>query len=86
MFNPLDQTAHPISHEELKKLISHFRINTLDDSQCADIRATLESARSDGKISQYKIHRLLKNLRAAGKINTYDQSAIENAFGDFFGV
>lgn len=85
MFNPLDQELHPISHEELKKLISHFRINTLDDSQCADIRAAVESARSAGKISQYKIHQVLKNLRAAGKINTYDQSAIEGELGDFFG-
>lgn len=85
MFNPLDQELHSISHEELKKLISHFRITTLDDGQCSEIRAAVESARSGGKISQYKIHHILKNLRAAGKINVYDQSAIEDAFGEFFG-
>ena len=85
MFNSSDQTPHPVSREELKKLISHFRINTLDDGQCADVCSALESARSDGKISQYKIHQVLKNLRAAGKINGYDQSAIESELGDFFG-
>ena len=85
MFNPLDQELHPISHDELKRLISHFRITTLDDGQCSEIRAAVESARSDGKISQYKIHHIMKNLRAAGKINNYDQAAIEGAFDEFFG-
>lgn len=85
MFNPLDQELYPISHGEIKKLISHFRITTLDDGQCSEVRAAIESARSGGKISQYKIHHIVKGLRATGKVNVYDQSAIENAFGEFFG-
>lgn len=85
MFNSLDQELHPISREELKKIISHFRVNTLDNGQCGEIRAAIESARNNGKMSQYKIHHILKNLRAAGKINSHDQSAVEDAFGEFFG-
>lgn len=83
MFNPLDQTLHPISHEELKRLISHFHITTLTDAQCVEARAALERARSDGKISQYKIHQVLKKMRLEGKINNFDQSATEEVLGEF---
>lgn len=83
MFNFRDQTPHFLSESQIKQML-YSQASVLDQAQREMLREEISRARTDGKMSSYKLHLILKSLREQNKISRYDQEAVEEAFGEIF--
>lgn len=77
-----DQTSHFISDLQIKEML-YAKASILKQAERELLRDEIARARVDGKLSPYKLHHVLKSLRAQNKISRYDQEAAEEVFEEF---
>lgn len=81
---------HYLSEIEIKKLVSHLTVQSIDSKDEGVIEPALVARRhGDGKISLRQISDTLKQLQNQNKISKYDREGLmrvfENYFNDKFG-
>lgn len=79
------QVQHEITELDIKKMISHERIRSLDHTQVALIEETLLAARGgDGKLSMRQAYEALHQLFNQQKISKLDQKSVIAALDEYF--
>ncbi len=79
------QTRHTITELDIKKMISHEHIRSLDSAQVSLVEETLLAARgSDGKLSMRQAYEAIHALRKKFTISELDEKGVLQALGDFF--
>lgn len=78
-------TEHFLSEKEIKKLVSHLKVQTVNDKDAATIESALIGRRGgDGKISLQQIYETLKHIKQSGEITKYDQAGEMQVFENYF--
>jgi len=76
---------HPITELEIKRLISHEHVMSLDSQNMSEIEPAIIARRhSDGKISLQQIYEVLTQLKNQNKISKQDREGVMGVFENFF--
>ena len=80
------QKEHPVSEYDLKHIITHEHIHTLDEAQVEKVRASILARRQgDGKISLRQIYELLEHMVLKHEISKFDRDGAMRAMEGYFG-
>ena len=83
--NKYDTKECYFSKEEIKRLVSSYKIKSLDSEEESLVEDLVITRRgNDGKISLYQIDEVLKKMMDQNKISKYDRSALMQSFERFF--
>ncbi|MFA6427596.1 MAG: hypothetical protein WCW16_04095 [Candidatus Magasanikbacteria bacterium] len=86
----LSSTEHAVTREDIERLVSRSRINTLEsDNQAHTIREAVAKRRNgDGKISIQQIDEVLRKLENSKdrlvRISEYDRRGVVKVFEEYF--
>lgn len=76
---------HYLTELEIKKLVSHERVISIDQQNANDIEPAIIARRhGDGKISLQQIYEVLLHLKNSGKISREDKDGLMRVFQDHF--
>lgn len=83
--NKYPQTEKPMSELEIKKLVSPYHVNTLEQTE-ADLveQAIVVRRRGDGKISLRQIYETLTQLKNQHKISLQDRDGLMKDFEEYY--
>lgn len=83
--NKLSKVEHYLSKEEIKKLVSEYKIKTLTQNEEDILERSIELRRKgDGKISLWQIDEVLKKLVAQKCISIYDRQHLIKVFVEYY--
>jgi len=75
---------YSLSHEDVRRLVSQTRINSLSQDEVVVVEEAILSHRRDGKISLNRMNEVLGKLVHARKISEIDRQAVMKVFKKYF--
>lgn len=75
---------HSLSHEEVRRLISHTHLPSLSQDQVILVEEAILSQRHEGKISLNKINEVLGKMVHSYQISEIDRHAVMKVFKNYF--
>jgi len=79
------QEEKQLSELEIKKLVSHEHVHSLDGAQAGVVEQAIAARRhGDGKISLRPIYETLTTLKNKNQISKYDRDGLMNVFTAYF--
>jgi ribosomal protein L19E len=83
--NPTSVTQKPLPRQEIRRLVSRTKVQTLTNSEEAIVEKAIEAAKKgNGRISLKKIEETLRSLRLNQKISHHDYDSLMRVFEDYF--
>ncbi len=74
----------PLSHEEVRRLISHTHLPSLSQDQVILVEDAVLSHRHEGRISLNKINEVLGKMVHSYQISEIDRKAVMKVFKNYF--
>ena len=76
---------HQLSEFDIKKLVSHYKVRSLDSTEEGLVEQTIIARRhGDGKISLQQIYEILTQIKNQNKISRVDKDGLMRVFGEYF--
>ncbi len=75
---------HQLSEFDIKKLVSHYKVKSLDSNEEDLVEDTIIARRrGDGKISLQQIYEALTQMKDQNKISRQDRDGVMRVFEEF---
>ncbi|MFH1946623.1 MAG: hypothetical protein ABIJ23_00485 [Candidatus Magasanikbacteria bacterium] len=77
---------HQLSEFDIKKLVSHYKVKSLDSTEEGLVEQTIVARRlGNGKISLQQVYETLTQLKNQNKISRVDRDGVMRVFSEYFG-